>query len=404
MSDFVRQVKQLEKPLALQLGRLDMELTERCNNRCIHCYINQPEEDLALKARETSTAFVKDVLKQAAELGCLSVRYTGGEPLLREDFEELYLFARRLGLKVAISTNACLITPDLARLFARITPGWPLAVSVYGMHARSYDAVTGVSGAFEQFWQGVNLLREHKVPFGVKQSLLPQNRNELLEFEAFASTLPAMEKKPSYTMSFDLRTRRDDEKKNRHIRRLRISPEETLDMITREPEKYVKKMRQFAAKFMIPPGDKIFSCGAGKGVSIDAYGNAQMCLLLRHPHTVYPLDRALHRQRHPESKLQPLEYALNEFFPRMRELCSSNPQYMERCALCFLKSLCDQCPARSWEECGTLDTPVEYLCQVAHAKAVYLGLLQEGEYSWKLTPELWQARIETFLKRPANLT
>ena len=88
------------------LMELDIELTERCNNNCIHCCINLPADDSIAKKRELSTAAIKDILKEAASLGCLSVRLTGGEPLLREDFEELYLYARKLGLKVLLFTNA----------------------------------------------------------------------------------------------------------------------------------------------------------------------------------------------------------------------------------------------------------------------------------------------------------
>ena len=305
MSEYIREVKRLDHYLSSRLSSLDIELTERCNNKCIHCYINQPEDDQSIKAREMDTEFVKGILKQAADLGCLSVRFTGGEPLLREDFEELYLFARRLGLKVLIFTNGCLIDSELAKLFARIPPGKPIEVSVYGMKAKSYDAVVAVNGAFDQFWKGINFLREYEVPFVVKQSLLPQNRAEIPEFEVFAATVSHMERTPSYSMNFDLRARRDNEAKNRVIRRLRITPQETLAMISREPEKYVKEMRQFAAKFMGPQGDKIFSCGAGHGACIDAYGHAQMCMLLRHPDTLYPLDKNRHREKHPETDIQP---------------------------------------------------------------------------------------------------
>ena len=397
MSDYIREVKHLDRHLSSRLSRLDIELTERCNSRCIHCYINQPEDDQSIKAREMDTAFVKSILKQAADLGCLSVRFTGGEPLLREDFEELYLFTRRLGLKVLIFTNARLINRELAQLFARIPPGKPIEVSVYGMKANSYDAVAAVRGAFDQFLKGINFLREYEVPFVVKQSLLPQNRAEIPEFEAFAATLPHMEDhKPGYSMNFDLRARRDSEAKNRVIRRLRITPQETLAMITREPEKYVKEMRQFASKFMGSSGDKIFSCGAGHGACIDAYGQAQMCLLLRHPDTIYPLDLSQHRERYPQTELQPLDYTLSELFPQVRKMRSHNPEYLRRCAVCFLKGLCNQCPAKSWEEHGTLDTPVDYLCQVAHTQAMYLGLLQEGEKSWELKPEVWQLRLKEF--------
>ena len=396
MSGYVRYVRQSVKPPASRLAFLDIELTERCNSRCIHCYINQPAGDLKFKAREMSTAFVKDVLKQAANLGCLTVRFTGGEPLLREDFSELYLFARRLGLKVLLFTNARLITPELAGHFARIPPGEPIEVSVYGMHARSYDQAAGVTGAFEQYQQGITLLKEHCVPFTVKQSLLPSNRDERPEFEAFAASLSRSGKKPDYTMNFDLRARRDDQAKNRQIRGLRFSAEETLAELTKEPGKFAAEMRHFAGKYMRAPGDKLFNCGAGLGTCIDAYGRAQMCMLLRHPDTVYFLDLEQHKQKNPGSELMPLEYALDNFFPQVRQMRTSNPEYLQRCAACFLHGLCEQCPAKSWEEHGTLDQPVEYCCRVAHVKAVYLGLVREGEKAWELAPAIRQARLKAF--------
>ena len=57
--------------------------------------------------------------------------------------------------------------------------------------------------------------------------------------------------------------------------------------------------------------------------------------------------------------------------------------YLQRCAICSLYGLCEQCPAKSWAEHGNLDTPVEYACQVAHAQARYLGLLGDGETAWE---------------------
>jgi len=400
MSNYIRHVTQMAKPLSSRLPRIDIELTERCNNRCMHCYINQPENDSEIQSREMDTGFVQSVLSQAADLGCLSVRFTGGEPLLREDFTELYLFARRLGMKVLVFTNACLINTRIAELFSRIPPGEPIQVSVYGMHATSYDAVAGVRGAYARFREGISLLQEFGIPFAVRQSMLPPNQTEIPEFEAFAATLPAMRDKPSYAMNFDLRARRDDESKNRAIRRMRVSPEESLAMLTREPDRYLREMRQFVAKFMGPSGDKIFACGAGHGTCVDAYGNAQMCLLLRHPETVYSLDPLHHRQRNPDTDLEPLAYALTRFFPQVRKRRTENPKYLKHCAVCFLKGLCDQCPAKSWEEHGTLDTTVEYLCRVAHVQAVYLGLIKPGENAWDLAPEKWKKRVKYFICGP----
>ncbi len=361
-------------------GILDLEITERCNNDCIHCCLNLPEDDVRARSRELSTSGIIAILQEAAALGALSVRFTGGEPLLRDDFTDLYLSARRLGLKVMLFTNARLITPDLASLFARIPPLEKIEVTVYGMKRESYEAVSRVPGSCEEFRRGVGLLLDQKVPFVVKGAVLPPNRKELEEFETWATTLPGMDGPPPYAMFFDLRGRRDSPAKNRLIRNLRVSPEDGVILRRRRGRAYLQEMGQFCGKFMGPPGDRLFSCGAGHPPSVDAYGMLQPCLQLRHPAMVYDLKQGS------------LQEALTNFFPRLREETrAANPNYLARCARCFLKGLCEQCPAKSWAEHGALDTPVEYFCRVAHAQALDLGLLLPGERSWQVAD--WQERI-----------
>jgi len=369
------------KPL---LGRLDIELTERCNNNCIHCCINLPEEDEDARCREMSTGEVKEILTEAAALGAMSVRFTGGEPLLREDFSELYLFARKRGMKVMLFTNGRLITPEIANLFARIPPLEKIEITVYGMTKESYEAVVRVPGSYDEFKRGMDLLAEKNIPFVVKSALLPPNRDEMDEFEAWAATLPAMDKPPSYSMFFDFRCRRDLPEKNQQIQSLRLSPEDGLCILSRDQERYVEGMREFCSKFMRPPGEKLLTCGAGLGGCVDAYGMFQPCMMLRHPDCVYDLRSGS------------LKDALTDFFPKIHKIEAENPDYLARCTKCFLKGLCEQCPAKSWMEHGTLDTPVEFLCEVAHAQAYFLGLLEEGEKAWEVLD--WQERIDRFVR------
>ena len=372
MSDYVRRVPTEERPIASRLGQLDIELTERCDNDCIHCCISLPAGDAAARAREMTTGQVMDVLRQAADLGCLSVRFTGGEPLLRSDFEELYVGARRLGLAVLIFTNARRITPDLADLLARIPPRELMEVTVYGMRRESYEAVSRMPGSFAQFRRGVDLLLERQIPFVVKGALLPPNRAEIDEFEAWAATIPWMTEPPSYSMFLDLRNRRDDPAKNRLIESLRVSPEDGLAVLTRDAAKYRAEMAEFGARFMGPPGAELFRCGAGQAVSIDAYGRAQPCMGVRSP----------------DLTVDVIAFSLAETvdrFASLRSIRASNPAYLRRCAVCFLHGFCEQCPAKSWSEHGTLDTSVEYLCQVAHAQARHLGWLNATEKAWNVT-------------------
>jgi len=370
------------------LMELDIELTERCNNNCIHCCINLPADDSIAKKRELSTAAIKDILKEAASLGCLTVRFTGGEPILRDDFEELYLFARKCGLKILLYTNATLITPSLAELLSRIPPLEKIEVTVYGMKKISYEAITRTPGSFEAAWRGVNLLLEKKVPFVVKGVLLPPNKGEVEAFENWASTILWMDDQPSYSVFFDLHSRRD-EKKNKTIRKIRTAPEEGVKFLARRNMQHMKEMKRFCSRFIGPPGNNLFSCGAGmNGGCIDAYGVFQLCISLRHPQTVYDLNRG--------SLLE----AISRFSPEVRAMKADHPDYLSRCAQCFLKGLCEQCPGKSWTEHGTLDTPVEYLCEIAHAEARQLGLLEEKEMGWEVKD--WRERIRNFSEETEN--
>ncbi len=364
------------------LGHIDIELTERCNNNCIHCYINQPELDSNTYNREISHDFIKRILTESAKLGFLTVRFTGGEPLLRQDFEELYLFTRRLGMQVILFTNARLITENIAELLAKYPPGHDVEISVYGMTPESYDRVVQHVGAFAEFRLGIDMLLKHKVPFIVKGIKLRFLKDEQEVFEAWTNTIPSMHSTPTYSFNYDLRARRDDPLKNASIKKLRLTPEESVDILTRDPL-FLNGMGQFFSRFLCPSDDKLFNCGAGHGVSVDAYGYAQLCLLLRSPETVVNLHEVS------------LKRALTELFPAILETKATNKDYLRRCARCFLKGLCQQCPAKSWLENGTLDTPVEYLCEVAHAQARFFGLIEKNENAWEVDD--WTERIERFV-------
>lgn len=364
------------------LTRLDIELTERCNNACVHCSVNLPAGDKDARRREMTALEIKDILAAAASLGCLAVRFTGGEPLLRDDFEEIYLAARKRGLRVRIFTNATLVTPRLAALFKTIPPLEEIEVAVYGMTAESAAAATGNPGAFEATRRGIGLLTEHGVLFIVKGAVLPSTAGEMDGFEDWAAKLPGMNGKPSYAVLFDLRSRRDDEAKNGRIRKLRVGPKDYVRLTSRWGEGYAAELKTFAARSAGPCGDRLFQC-LSSAASVDAYGRFQVCLSLRHPDTVYDL------------KAGSLSDAVTAFLPKIREIRTANPAYIGRCGRCFLKQLCLQCPAKSWAEHGTLDTPVEYFCAITHAQAVSIGILSEGETAWTITD--WTARIE----RPA---
>jgi hypothetical protein len=80
-----------------------------------------------------------------------------------------------------------------------------------------------------------------------------------------------------------------------------------------------------------------------------------------------------------------------EYYKSLHAMKATNPDYLSRCAVCFLNGLCEQCPAKSWAEHGTLDTPVEYLCAVAHARGRWMGWLMDSEKAWEVID--WKERL-----------
>ena len=205
----------------------------------------------------------------------------------------------------------------------------------------------------------------------VKGALLPPNRAEMDEFEAWAATIPWMTEPPSYSMFFDLRNRRDDPAKNRLIESLRVSPEEGVAVLTRDEAKYRAEMAEFARQVHGPARRRALPLRRRPrplaSTPTGARSRAWACARPSSRSTCSPRPCATPSSASPTCA---------SCAPPTPSTCAA-----ARAASC--KGLCEQCPAKSWTEHGTLDTPVEYLCEVAHAQARYLGWLGEDEKGWK---------------------
>ena len=91
-----------------------IETTFRCNLTCAHCYVNKPADSRETHARELPLPRLLRLIDEITEAGTLFLLLSGGEPLLRHDFPELYRYAVRRGLLISLFTNATLVTDDIA--------------------------------------------------------------------------------------------------------------------------------------------------------------------------------------------------------------------------------------------------------------------------------------------------
>ena len=143
----------LTKP---QLRYLFLELTLRCNERCIHCGSSCGDvrsEELAVWEYEKLLKEVREDLGLGHKMLCI----TGGEPLLRREFFEIMEIACKLGFSWGMTSNGTLITPEVARELKRVGMK-TISVSIDGLE-ETHDHFRRTPGGYQKAMAGIeNLL------------------------------------------------------------------------------------------------------------------------------------------------------------------------------------------------------------------------------------------------------
>ncbi|WP_256290618.1 TIGR04347 family pseudo-SAM/SPASM protein [Halobellus inordinatus] len=149
-------------------------VTRRCNLYCEHCYAGA---DLDAASGELTTAEGKQLLDELADYGVPVVLFSGGEPLVRDDLEELVAYASDAGIRPVLSTNGTLATPE--RAAALREAGLKYAgVSVDGMPERN-DAFRGQDGAFDAAVRGIENFLDAGLKTGLRYTITEKNAPDM---------------------------------------------------------------------------------------------------------------------------------------------------------------------------------------------------------------------------------
>jgi radical SAM protein with 4Fe4S-binding SPASM domain len=336
----------------------DIELTARCNLDCRHCYINLSAGDQQAKVKELSLDQISDIADQAISLGALWCLITGGEPLLRPDFSDVYLMLKKKGLLVSVFTNACLVTEEHVKLFQAFPPR-DIEISVYGINEGTYQKVTRRPGSYAAYRKGLDLLLKGGVKPRLKAMALRSNVHELSEIAAFCRqyTKDYFRFDPLLHLRYD-----GNPVRNQEIIAERLSPDEIV-AIEQADESRAEALQKDCDNLILPGAsdhncDCIFHCGAGNSSFTVGYDGAfRLCSALVNPDYTYDLKQGR------------VKDAWVDFVPSIRAKTSSNPEFHAKCHTCAISNLCLWCPAHADLEHGELDSWDEYFCQVAHARA-----------------------------------
>ncbi|HEY4052243.1 MAG TPA: radical SAM protein [Terriglobales bacterium] len=330
---------------------VSIEMTRRCPLDCQHCYNNLPMGDLAAKNRELSKQEYEAILDELADMGVIWLLFTGGEIFARKDFLEIYTYAKQKGFLITLFTNGILINEKVADYLVDFPP-FAIEITLYGRTRETYEALTQLPGSFDRCMRGIRLLRERGLPLKLKTVGTKVNCHEVIGMREFA------EQELGVDFKFEslINPRIDCSQAPLQVR---LSPEEVVALDLNWP-KLAGEYRQLLEQTIAQPAkpeSTVYVCGGGvKSFAIDPYGYMSICVI-SHQET-YSIRAGNVRE------------GWEQFLFKVRQRERTRPT---KCDTCRIQSVCSMCPANGELENGNQESPVDFLCEVAHLRALALG-------------------------------
>ena len=156
-----------------RLSSLQFELSTRCNERCIHCYIPNYKKNAGL---DLSFDRFKYVLDQFIEMGGFEVILSGGEALLNKDIHRMLVYSRENDLQINILSNLIALKDEDVSLLKEINPSL-IQVSLYSMNPHIHDEITTVKGSFEKTKASIEKLHAANIPLQISCPLMKANKD-----------------------------------------------------------------------------------------------------------------------------------------------------------------------------------------------------------------------------------
>lgn len=164
--------------------RMDLALTFKCQNNCVHCYAGGPHE-----TSELTTEQWKGVIDCLSQIGVFILTFTGGEPTLREDLPELLLYAQNKGMVTGLITNGRRLK-DKSYVETLEKTGLDFVqVTLESKKAEIHDLMTGTKGSWKETVAGIKNAVQTKIYVTTNTTLSKYNVNDFLKTVDFIKEL-----------------------------------------------------------------------------------------------------------------------------------------------------------------------------------------------------------------------
>lgn len=341
-----------------------LELTPRCNLDCKMCYIHTTTFD---RSRELTTEQWKRIIDVACENGTMFVLLTGGEPLLRKDFKELYLYCINKGMLVSVNTNGTLINDDMVAFFAKYPP-LRLNISFYGMSYNTYHDLCDNGEMFEKTKNAIINCKQAGLAVKLNLTVSEYNCSDIKKIYDFAKenlinvqpstyNFNPVRKGKCESCSFS----RADAKRSAEFTlmcdRCRYSDDEFLLQVDDIERRIIKDKAELKMK---KPINEVKPCRAGRSAFwISWEGKMMICGMM--PSPAFDILNNCFADAWKSTR----NYAVHVTLP-------------SKCSVCEYRCICDVCVASCLSESGETSEPPEYQCECA--KSLYSQMIKAREY------------------------
>ena len=154
-----------------QLTNIHIEITSKCNERCVHCYI--PHEN---KTNDIEPDLFYNILKQSYDMNVLHLTLSGGEPMLHKNFLQFITKCREYNFSINILSNLTLLDDDIVEEIKK-NPLLGIQTSLYSMDSNIHDGITQQKGSFEKTKNAILKLIENDITVQISCPIMSQNRN-----------------------------------------------------------------------------------------------------------------------------------------------------------------------------------------------------------------------------------
>jgi radical SAM protein with 4Fe4S-binding SPASM domain len=316
-----------------------IDLTYRCNERCVHCYLDHHDHG------EMTTAEIKNLLDQMADAGVFYLTISGGEIMMRRDFFEILEHARFRTFCIKLKTNGILIRQQEADRIKTLGVE-SVQVSIYSHIPEVHDAITKLPGSLGQSIEAIRRLRAHGIQVTIANVLMVQNVNDFEGVRALANELGA-----KFTMDPTITPMMDGD---RNVLDLNVD-EGTLRDVFRNQSLVVGDIEEVCAP-PLGPGEEDMDqmpCSAGHTACyVSPYGDVYPCVQ-------FPL---------PSGNVRQMKFVdIWRDSPQLNEVRGITLGDLPSCSKCTHGATCTRCPGLAYLE-GNMRGPSYQDCEKSFAR------------------------------------